>query len=332
MTAQVDAVTGRSSIQVVSPPPTFEVVVDEVIHETNDVLELRFARTDGEPLPAWEPGAHVDVFLGNGLERQYSLCGDPRTPARWTIAVLHEPSGRGGSHWLHTELQPGNTLTIRGPRNNFPLVDATRYILIAGGIGITPLLPMIYELAERGADWQLHYGGRESASMAFRGQLEKWADQVAIRPASVCGWLDLDAILGTPMGDTAVYCCGPEALLGAVEDRCRSWPSGALHIERFRPRPDAREGEDRAFDVLLERSGVTVAVSSDESIVEALEAAGVEVDSSCREGTCGTCETVVLSGTPDHRDSFLTEEEQDSNEVMMICCSRARTSQIVLDL
>ncbi|WP_427925292.1 PDR/VanB family oxidoreductase [Streptomyces sp. cg40] len=309
-----------------------EVVVEDTSPVADDVLALRLARGDGGALPAWEPGAHIDLFLGNGLERQYSLCGDPRRNDSWTIAVLHEPRGRGGSHWVRTQVRKGTQLTVRGPRNNFPLVEASRYILIAGGIGITPLLPMAEELARRGADWQLHYGGREAASMAFTERLRPWPDRVRIRPETEYGLLDLDAILGEPHSTTAVYCCGPEGLLEAAQTRCRRWPAGSLHIERFRPRPDARQGEDQDFEVVLDRSGVTLQVSVGESIVDVLESTGIEVDTSCREGTCGTCETTVLDGVPDHRDSFLTEEERNTSETMMICCSRARTARIVLDL
>lgn len=313
-------------------PPTFDVVVEDIIDEAEGVIALRLARADGTPLPTWEPGAHLDLFLPNGLERQYSLCGDPRKNACWTIAVLREPESRGGSAWLHTNVEKGMTLTITGPRNLFPLVDAEHYRLVAGGIGITPLLAMINELEARTADWRLLYGGRERASMAFVEQLARWSDRVAVRPQNEYGLLDLSEFLGTPRPGTAIYSCGPEGLLEAIEERCKKWPPGTLHVERFKPRPHALEDADTPFEVVLASTGETYPVPIGETILDALETAGVEVESSCREGTCGTCETTVLEGVPDHRDSFLSEDERESGEMMMICCSRARGARIILDL
>jgi ferredoxin-NADP reductase len=303
------------------------------------VVRLTLVRTDGSPMPAWQPGAHVDLVLGPDLTRQYSLCGDPADHTALVVAVLREPAGRGGSARVHEGLAPGDVVRVRGPRNRFALVDAPdikSYLFVAGGIGITPLLPMIAAVDARGADWRLVYGGRRRASMAFAGELAAaHPGRVELCPQDEVGLLDLDALLGTPRPDTAVYCCGPEPLLAAVEERCAAWPPGALHVERFSPKPvtDARSRpEPVVFTVELTLSGLTLTVPPDRTILEVVEAAGVPALSSCQEGTCGTCETPVLAGVPDHRDSLLTEAERDAGDAMMICVSRSRTTHLVLEL
>ncbi|GHJ42432.1 PDR/VanB family oxidoreductase [Streptomyces sp. TS71-3] len=298
------------------------------------VVRLTLGHPEGEPLPAWRPGAHIDVRLAPDLVRQYSLCGDPDDPSVLQVAVLREQDGRGGSAHVHDHLAEGGTVRIRGPRNHFPLVDAERYLFIAGGIGITPILPMVAEAARRGADWRLVYGGRTRASMAFADRLA--ADhpgRVEICPQDETGLLDLQGLLGEPRADTEVYCCGPAPLLGAVELHCRDWPAGALHIERFTPREDpAPDGTGESFEVELAGSGTTLTVPPDRSVLEVLEEAGVPVLSSCREGTCGTCETGVLQGEVEHRDSLLTDAERAANDVMFVCVSRCASKRLVLDL
>ncbi|MFJ3667421.1 PDR/VanB family oxidoreductase [Streptomyces sp. NPDC090106] len=306
------------------------------VHRVRTVAEgvavFELVRESGEPFPRWEQGAHVDVVVGGDLERQYSLCGDPDDRTTLTIAVLREPESRGGSRRLHDEVVPGASLAVRGPRNAFPLGSGPRYLFIAGGIGITPLLPMVREVAAAGADWRLVYGGRRAASMAFVDDLAGLGDPVTLWPQDRLGPIDLDSLLGEPADDVEVYCCGPGALIDAVEERCAKWPPGALHVERFRPREGALDGERGAFRVRLEASGLTLDVGPAQSIAEVVEAAGVDVMTSCREGTCGTCETTVLDGVPDHRDSLLTDEEKAENDTIMICCSRSRTPLLVLDL
>lgn len=287
----------------------------------------------GAPLPPWSPGAHVDLLLAPGLVRQYSLCGDPSDARRWQVAVLHEPSGRGGSAHVHDRLDVGSAVQVRGPRNHFLLVEAPRYIFIAGGIGITPLLAMIAAAQAAGADWVLHYGGRSRASMAFLAELEAlYGTRVALRTMDVDGPLDLDAALGSARADTLVYCCGPEGLLAAVEQRCASWPAASLHVERFAARPLDPNAVDRPFEVQLATTGVQLTVPADRTLLEVVREAGVVVPSSCEEGTCGTCETVVLAGRPDHRDALLTEAEKLANETMMLCVSRSLDGRLVLDL
>ncbi|WP_030897427.1 PDR/VanB family oxidoreductase [Streptomyces sp. NRRL F-5126] len=297
------------------------------------VVRLTLARADGLPVPAWTPGAHIDLLLGPGLERQYSLCGDPDDTSALQVAVLRETAGRGGSQYVHDRLTEGATVRARGPRNHFALVGAEHYLFIAGGIGITPLLPMIAEAGRRGAGWHLVYGGRTRASMAFAGELRaRWPEHVEICPQDETGLLDLDGLLGVARDGTAVYCCGPEPLLAAVEERCASWPPSALHMERFAPRAGGDAVPEEPFEVELAQSGMTLTVPADRSVLEAVEDAGVPVLSSCREGTCGTCETGVLEGVPDHRDSLLTSEERAVGDVMFICVSRCRSGRLVLDL
>ena len=267
------------------------------------------------------------MHLPGGLVRQYSLCGDVADRSTYRIAVLREPEGRGGSAAVHEVVSVGDELALAGPRNHFALVDAPSYLFIAGGIGITPILPMLAALAERRAPWRLLYGGRTRASMAFLAPLTKYGDQVEVRPQDETGLLDLDAMLDGLDEASAIYCCGPETLIQAVEAHCTR---GQLHVERFAAR--AAPGAETHFEVELAQSRRTVPVPGGTSVLHALEAAGLSVLSSCQEGTCGTCETAVLAGVPDHRDSVLTAAEQAVGDVMMICVSRARTPRLVLDL
>lgn len=300
------------------------------------VVSLVLAPHDGVPLPPWQPGAHIDVVLPTGGVRQYSLCGPPAVNDRWRVAVLREPDGRGASQWIHDNVREGSELRIRGPRNNFPLRPAARYLFVAGGIGITPLLPMIAEAETAGADWSLLYGGRTRASMAFLPELEGYGERVTVRPQDEYGLLDLGGHLGEPDPSALVYCCGPAGLIDAVEAHCATWPAGSLDVERFAAAPGQHsgggEGGDEPFEVELRMSGVTLTVPPGQSVLKAVEAAGVPVLSSCEEGICGSCETAVLAGEIDHRDSLLTDDERAAGDTMLICVSRARGGRLVLDL
>ncbi|TDC40305.1 PDR/VanB family oxidoreductase [Micromonospora sp. KC213] len=309
-----------------------ELLVERREPVADGVVSLTLASPGGTPLPQWTPGAHIDLVLGNEFVRQYSLCGDVSDRHRYEVAVLREPDGRGGSAFVHDELATGATVRVRGPRDHFPLLDSPSYLFIAGGIGITPILPMLRAAELSGARWRLVYGGRRRASMAFLDRLASYGDRVSVRPQDETGLLDLDELLGAPSADTLVYCCGPEALLTAVEQRCGRWPAGALHVERFAPKPPGGGFDDEPFEVELRCSGRTLAVPAGVSILSVAEQAGVAVLSSCREGTCGTCETGVLGGEPDHRDSVLTAAERAANDVMMICVSRSLGARLVLDL
>lgn len=335
-------VTGPSAAIAAAGTPTVsgtraefegDVVVRSRRWEADGVLSLEFGPVSGEPLPRWSPGAHADVVLPNGLVRQYSLCGPVGDRTTWRVGVLKEPRGRGGSEWLHAHAHEGTELRIRGPRNNFPLLPAPRYLFVAGGIGITPLLPMIAEADSAGADWSLHYGGRLRGSMAFLDELNAYGDRVTVRPEDELGMLDPAAILGQPAPSTLVYCCGPAGLIDAVESGCAAWPPGSLHVERFAAAgPSAAAGTDLPIEVECRRSGVTLRVPAGLSILKAAENAGLRVLSSCQEGICGSCETEVLEGRIDHRDALLTEEERAANDTMMICVSRAKGGRLVLDL
>jgi ferredoxin-NADP reductase len=299
------------------------------------VVALSLEDPAGRPLPGWTPGAHVDLVLSTSLVRQYSLCGSPADTGTWRIAVLRDPRSRGGSDFVHDKLAVGSSVRVRGPRNHFPLVSAVRYQFIAGGIGITPILPMIEAAEAAGARWHLAYGGRKRASMTFVEDLSAYGERVTIWPQDEQGLLDLQGILGPAREDTLVYCCGPEALLGAVEDACASWPASALHVERFAAKPGADQPASGAlenFEVVCQRSGITVTVPAERSVFEVLEDAGVSVLGSCMEGICGTCETTVIEGAPDHRDSVLGDEEQARNDAMMLCVSRSLSDRLVLDL
>ncbi|MEU6275426.1 PDR/VanB family oxidoreductase [Streptomyces populi] len=312
-----------------------ELVVARREPAADGVLALTLRHPLGAALPPWEPGAHIDLVLGPGLERQYSLCGDPADRGTWRIAVLREPDGRGGSAHVHERSGVGDRLRVRGPRNRFALVPAPCYRFVAGGIGITPILPMLAAAEAAGAGWTLLYGGRTRASMAFTGELGRYGDRVTLAPRDETGDLDLSSVLAGVSGvsgDTLVYCCGPGPLLDAMEERC---PAALLHVERFRPK--ARETDEEAhgdseFEVVLERSGRTLTVAPGVSVLDTVRAAGVEVLHSCAEGTCGTCETDVLDGTPDHRDSVLTDAEREAGGTMLICVSRCLGERLVLDL
>jgi ferredoxin-NADP reductase len=310
-----------------------DLVVREAQKVADGVVAIILGAPDGAELPAWTPGAHIDFVLDDDLIRQYSLCSSPSTPDVWRVGVLRAPDSRGGSERVHDILAPGSIVRVRGPRNHFPLVTSPRYLFIAGGIGITPVLPMIAEADAAGADWRLFYGGRERASMAFLEELAQYVDRVIVVPQDEQGMLDLESVLGTPQRDTLVYCCGPEGLLAAVEKFCEKWPPGSLHLERFSAKPQEPSADvDSEFELVLQRSGLTLEVPPDKSVLTVIREAGVSVLASCLEGVCGTCETEVIEGDVDHRDSVLNDEERASNEYMMVCVSRCRSPQLVLDL
>lgn len=309
-----------------------KVVVRARVEAADGVVALAMASADGGVLPEWTPGAHIDLQLTENLTRQYSLCGDPGDRHLWRIAVLREAAGRGGSAYVHDELAVGSTVAVSVPRNNFELRPTERYLFIAGGIGITPLLPMIAVADAAGADWTLLYGGRTRASMAFTHELARYGEKVRFRPQDEFGLLDLREYLGRAQQGALIYACGPEPMLKAVESACAHWPESALCVERFAPVELAEPLRRESFEVVLARSGKTITVGPSYSILEALEIAGVNVMSSCREGTCGTCETDVLDGEPEHRDSLLTAAERAANETMFVCVSRCLGAQLTLDL
>ncbi|OYX00989.1 MAG: oxidoreductase [Rhizobiales bacterium 32-66-8] len=297
------------------------------------VIQLDLALPSGGDLPVWGPGAHIDVMLANGDVRQYSLCGDPARLSQWSIGVLRDTTGRGGSRFIHDTLHAGDRIAVRGPRNHFALDPATRYIFIAGGIGITPILPMIRAADAAGAEWNLAYGGRTRASMAFRNELAAHGARVSFQPFDECGHIDLAGLLDRPGADTLIYACGPEPLLAAIEQKAARWPMGALHVERFAAKPLDEAVRAGDFEVELAKSGRVFTIPADRSIMEVIEAEGIDVLYSCRMGVCGSCETRVLAGEIDHRDSVLDDMDTAGNDRMIICVSRGVAGKrLVLDL
>jgi ferredoxin-NADP reductase len=319
-----------------SDPTTLDLVLTARERVADEVVLLTLAAAGGGTLPAWDPGAHIDLHLGGSpspLVRQYSLCSSPSRSDVYQVAVLREPGGRGGSAYVHDRLRVGDRVSTSRPRNNFPLVDAERSLFIAGGIGITPILPMIEAVAAATRDWRLIYGGRTARSMAFTEQLSAFGtDRVDIRPQDVFGLLDLDTVFAELEPGTVVYCCGPAPLLAAVEARAASLPRDTVRFERFAPREGVPDTAPLPFDVELASRGEIVHVPADRSILDVLEEAGVPLVYSCMEGTCGSCETAVIAGEPDHRDSVLSDGERESGRTIMICVSRARGGKLVLDV
>lgn len=308
-----------------------QVQVVAIEDAADGVRVLRLARPSGADLPGWEPGTHLELLLPGGMSRQYSLCGPRATRAEWTIGVLRDRPGRGGSAYLHEQVDVGHSITVTGIRNLFPLMSADEYVFVAGGIGITPLLPMIESADAAGICWRLHYGGRRKESMAFLDRLAGYGDRVVVWPEDECGLLDLRAALAQVRPGTLVYACGPEPLLLALEEHSAK-AELELHVERFAAAPQATSAESTGFEIELARTGVTRHVPADQSIVDVLDETGIAILTSCREGICGTCETKVLEGTPDHRDSILSEAERRDGETMMVCVGRSLTPRLVLDL
>lgn len=313
---------------------SLEVVVRQMRLEADGVISVTLERDDSEDLPSWEPGAHIDLVLPTGLIRQYSLCGSLNDSSRWIIAILRETESKGGSQYIHEQLRPGDHLETLGPRNHFPLVQADHYLLIAGGIGVTPLIPMVNKLNEDGADWQLLYGGRRRVSMAFLKPLAALGDRVVISPEDENGLLDLQVAIESTPETTEIYCCGPNALITAVETQCSRSSRNKAHVERFSAALDRIEPTDSSaeipFDVVIESSGQRITVPPNRSIVDVLQENHVFVVTSCTEGYCGVCETEVISGIPDHRDEL--PEELRSDQRMRVCISRSKTPELVLKL
>ena len=318
--------------QVSGGPDPSGLVVTGKSRAADGVAVLTLARAAGGRLPDWTPGAHLNLVLPGGLTRQYSLCGDRWDAYAYRVAVLREPASRGGSGYVHDQLHVGDLIGLGGPRNSFPLVPSEAYLFIAGGIGITPLLPMIAQADLLGADWTLLYAGRSRASMAFLDELSGYGDRVRLAPGDVGPRLDLSGWLAEPRPGVRVYCCGPPRLLDAVAGRCARWPKYSLRTERFEPKAAAAAAGDAAFEVELRRSGARVTVAPGVSVLDAARQAGATVLSSCQRGVCGTCETAVLAGQPDHRDSLLDEDERSRGDCMYICVSRSAGSRLVLDL
>ncbi|MYS85214.1 PDR/VanB family oxidoreductase [Embleya scabrispora] len=300
-----------------------QTMLDRVDRVADDVVSLVLRATTG-PLAPWEPGAHLDLALPNRLTRQYSLCGDPADRESYRIAVRHEPLSRGGSEYVHLFLRPARTLEVSLPRNHFPLVPAPEYLFLAGGIGITPILPMFRSAVEAGIPATLVYAGKSAATMPFATDLRAaYGDRVHLFTTRDQRRPDF-AALSTGLNPRAlIYCCGPAPMLAAAET---AFPAERIHTERFRP-ATRTFAPNTPFEATCARSGRTIQVAPNESLLDALHHAGHAIPSGCREGICGSCELTVLAGTPDHRDDIGAP-----NDRIYACVSRARSPRLILDL
>lgn len=317
-----------------------ELRVTQMTWEAEGVVSLRLARIDSaDPLPGWEPGAHIDVYVPDGSTRQYSLCGDPADRSSWQIAVLREPASRGGSTYVHDELRVGDRLLVTRPKNHFLLEDAPAYALVAGGIGVTPIMVMAEQLAREGRPFSLTYGGRTASSMAFRARLAALGEHCTFLTEDVEGRPDLDAVVRSLPAGGLVYVCGPVGLLKAVQAAAEAVHGPEQDVVRFELFSRAGVETDPAppmdgdtYELVLTETGHTLRLAPDTNILEVVLALGVEVENDCRDGICGSCITPVVTGTVDHRDLVLTKKEQAAMDRMLICVSRPTCSRLELKL
>lgn len=314
-----------------------KVVVKRITREAADINTFEFVDPSERALPSFTAGAHVDVHLPNGMMRQYSLCNYPRERGRYVVAVLRSAAGRGGSVCMHDAVQEGDELTLSLPRNHFPLQeDAKRHVLIAGGIGITPMLAMARRLSEIGADYTLHYCARSPDKTAFHELLTSAPfiqnTRFHFDNGDPTQGLDLRALLAQVAAGTHVYCCGPTGLVKAVAAASAHWPDNTVHFEFFAVDATAPAGTHQPFEVAIASTGAVYQVAADQTLLQVLLAQGHEIDSSCEEGLCGTCVVEVLDGQPDHRDLVLSTREKQSNGVIVSCCSRAKSQRLTLNL
>ncbi|MBO9646631.1 MAG: oxidoreductase [Pseudacidovorax sp.] len=316
---------------------SLQVRVQRKSQEAEGIVALELVSADGRPLPGFGAGSHIDVNLPNGLVRQYSLCNSAAERHRYRIAVLREPTSRGGSAAVHDLVKEGDVLTISAPRNHFALHDAPRSLLLAGGIGVTPILCMAQRLATWGADFEMHYCTRSPARTAFREEIaaSAFADRVHLHhdDGPEAQKLRVAELLKTPEPGTQIYVCGPGGFIDHVVNTAKAngWPAQQIHLEYFAAAAQDTSG-DQPFEVKLTSSGQTYRIPKDQTIVQALRAEGVEIMVSCEQGVCGTCITRVLEGVPDHRDCYLTDDERAANDQFTPCCSRSKTPLLVLDL
>lgn len=307
------------------------LMIRSIAREAEGLWSFELVATDGAPLPDYAPGAHLDLHLPGGLVRQYSLT-NPSDGRRYVLGVARDRASRGGSRWLHEQARPGDVIQASAPRNTFPLdEDAPLSVLVAGGVGVTPLLAMARRLEALGRPWRLHYAVRDRGVAAFLDQFEGMAGETALHvDADAGGLIDVAAVVAGAPADARLYCCGPAPMIAAFEAAAAGRDPTHVRVESFvaaAPRAD-----DGGLTVELARSNLTLHVAPDETILDAVLAAGVAAPFSCRNGVCGTCETRVLAGEPDHRDMILSEAEKQAGQSLMICCSRARSPSLTLDL
>lgn len=313
------------------------VKVTKKIREAEDIFSFELASNDGQPLPPFSAGSHIDVRIRDGLVRQYSLCNDPSENHRYLIGVLRDPNSRGGSIAMHDHIAEGDVLAISEPKNHFPLTNAPHSLLLAGGIGVTPILCMAERLAAIGASFEMHYCTRAPERTAFRHRIEHaaFSEKVAFYfdGGLQARKIDLPGILAQCTADTHLYVCGPTGFIDFVLAAAKSngWPSERLHLEYFGAAPIDTSGDD-AFEIKIASSGRIIKVPAGLPVTEALARNGIEIPISCEQGVCGTCITRVLEGVPDHRDMYFTDEEKARNDQFTPCCSRAKSRQLVLDI
>jgi ferredoxin-NADP reductase len=312
--------------------PSSAFYVHGITFEARDVLVFDL-RPCGGSVAAFEPGAHIDIELPNGVSRQYSLVNERGVRDRYVISVKLDPNSRGGSRFMHEQLRVGATIDVRAVRNNFALAsEPAPTLLIAGGIGVTPIVAMAEHLAAEGRPADVVYAAKSRHDLAFLDRLTGAASQLTVHVDDEAGTvLDIRAVVAAAAGNTHLYCCGPAPMLDAFQVSTARRPPHCVHLERFAPAA-ATVLTGGAFTVELARSGRLITIAENESILQALRTAGITAASSCEEGICGTCEVRVLSGTPDHRDGILSVAERQANRSMMICCSRSIGEHLVLDM
>lgn len=315
-----------------------EVEVVSRQDDAQDICIFELARPDGAALPAFSAGAHIDVQLPNGIVRQYSLCNHPDETHRYQLGVLKDPNSRGGSKAMHEQVQTGDRLQISEPRNHFPLAhEAGRSLLFAGGIGVTPILCMAERLAHAGSDFEMHYCTRSPSRTAFRQRIQDadFAERVSLHydDGDDAQKLDIRQVLGRPEPGTHLYVCGPTGFMDWVLNSAAElgWPQAQVHREYFAAAPVSHDN-DGGFEIAISSSGAVLQVPADQSALEVLLNNGIEIPYSCEDGVCGTCLTRVLEGEPEHRDLFMTPDEQALNDQFTPCCSRAKSPRLVLDI
>jgi ferredoxin-NADP reductase len=314
-----------------APAPLIPMRLTAIRFAAAGINLFEFTPLDGGVLPAFTAGAHVDLHLPAGLVRQYSLCNPQQERHRYLVGVKRDLNSRGGSRYLHDELRVGAVLQVGEPRNHFALhEEAAHSVLVAGGIGITPIACMVTQLKALGRPWELHYSVRQREEAAFLDQLAGPGLHLHVDAEHGGAPLALGGIVAAAPAGTHLYCCGPGPMLDAFEAAAARRPSAEVHVERFAPVQAAAVAG--GFTVRLARTGGSVYVGPGHSILDALRAGGIQVQASCEQGICGTCETRVLGGTPDHRDSLLSDDEKRANNVMMVCCSGSKDDVLVLDL
>ena len=310
---------------------TLLVRLQSITYEAKDVSLFEFMPLHGQKLKAFSAGSHIDIHLPNGLIRQYSLCNSPVETERYVVGVKKDPLSRGGSNFMHDKLKVGSELKISLPRNNFPLAhEAPHAVLIGGGIGVTPLISMAHELNSKNAAWHLFCSFKNRSEVALTHQFDASLIHLHLDDENRGGFLDIASILANSPKGSHFYCCGPEPMLNHFIELSKSIDASRVHYEFFKPAATKLAGG--SFEVNLHKTKKIFSIGPNQTILQVLQKNGIAAPGSCEQGICGTCETHVLDGIPDHRDSLLSAEERSSNKVMMICCSRSLSPSITLDL